>query len=47
MRTLLVEYRSQSEKDSFMNENKQILSEFQIIYAKNTDISGVRVNVIN
>jgi len=47
LKTLLVEYRSKREKDNFVEENKEVLKEFVLIYANNTDVSGIRVNVIN
>ena len=47
MKTLLVEYRSKPEQDNFVEENKEVLKEFVLIYANNTDVSGIRVNVIN
>jgi len=47
LKTLLVEYRSKPEQDNFVEENKEVLKEFVLIYANNTDVSGIRVNVIN
>lgn len=42
MTALLVHYRSESEKQQFIGENPE-LDDFKIIWALNSDVSGVEV----
>lgn len=42
MTALLVHYRSESEKQQFIDENPD-LDDFKIIWALNSEVSGVQV----
>lgn len=42
MITLLVHYRSESEKQQFISENPD-LDDFKIIWALNSEVSGIEV----
>ena len=45
MITLLVHYRSESEKQQFINENP-VLDDFKIIWALNSEMSGIKVTAL-
>ena len=46
MDTLLVYYGNESELTAFKKENKELLENRKILYAKNGRIEGIEVNVM-
>lgn len=44
--TLIVSYRSSSEKEVFVTENQSILNEYRIIWVNNTGVEGIRVDIM-
>lgn len=46
MKILVVHYRNTNDKTKFIDENKEVLKQFEIIYVNNTVVNGVDVSVI-
>lgn len=44
--TLIVNYQHSDARDAFINENKDILNRFDVIWVQNVETPGVRVDFL-
>jgi hypothetical protein len=46
MKTLVVMYRNTNDKTKFIDENKSILQQYNVIFVNNTMVNGVDVSML-